>query len=78
MGYLISLAGLFLLIGKGAPRLRLALRDLQLIGLLKEDRSNWVSILNLSTIGIVIGEIFLAVSGLLPFSFAHPNGSAYP
>ena len=37
LGFLISLAGLFLLIGNGAPRIRLVLRDLQLIGLLKED-----------------------------------------
>ena len=74
LGFLISLAGLFLLIGKGAPRIRSVLRDLQLIGLLKEDRSNWVSMLNLSAVGIVIGEIFLAVSGLLLFSFAHPIG----
>jgi len=74
LGFLISLAGLYLLIGKGTPRLRSVLRDLQLIGLLKEDRSNWVSILNLSAVGIVIGEIFLAVSGLLLFSFAHPIG----
>ncbi|MCI4456211.1 MAG: hypothetical protein JHC23_05790, partial [Sulfolobus sp.] len=74
LGFLISLAGLFLLIGNGAPRIRSVLRDLQQVGLLKEDRSNWVSILNLSAVGIVIGEIFLAVAGLLLFGFAHPIG----
>jgi Protein of unknown function (DUF973). len=74
LGFLVSLAGLYLLIGKGAPRLRSVMRDIRLIGLLEEDRSNWVSILNLSAVGIVIGEVFLAVSGLLLFSFAHPIG----
>jgi hypothetical protein len=74
LGFLISLVGLFLLIGNGAPRIRSVLRDLQLIGLLKEDRSNWVSILNLSAVGIVIGEIFLAASRLLLLSLAHPIG----
>jgi len=40
LGFLISLAGLFLLIGNRAPRVMSVLRDLQLIGLLKGDRSN--------------------------------------
>ena len=77
LGFLISFTGLFLLIGKGAPRLRSVLRDLQLIGLLEEDRSNWVSILNLSAVGIVIGEMFLAVSGLLLLASLTRLGSAY-
>jgi hypothetical protein len=74
LGFLISLAGLFLLIGIGAPRIRSVLRDLQLIGLLKEDRSNWVSILNLSAVGIVVGEKLLAIPGSSLFGFAHPIG----
>jgi len=72
-GYLISLAGLFLLIGMGAPRIRSVLRDLQSIGLLKGDRSIWVSILNLSAVGLVI-VMFLGVFRSLLFSFAHPIG----